>query len=95
MRKTVIAGLTRNLLTCSFQILSLAFGDLRMTVSRIFTQAVSPSFRACPGIQGGAPCNSGAPCNRGASCNRGAACNSGALASDNRSIGCRSCLQSS
>jgi hypothetical protein len=36
---TVIAGLTRNLLTCSFQILSLAFGDLRMTVSRIFTQA--------------------------------------------------------
>jgi hypothetical protein len=24
--------LTRNLLTCSFQILSLAFGDLRMTI---------------------------------------------------------------
>jgi hypothetical protein len=39
MRKTVIAGLIRNLLTCSFQILSLAFGDLRTTVSRIFTQA--------------------------------------------------------
>jgi hypothetical protein len=38
MRKTVLHGLDRNLLTCSFQILSLAFGDLRMTVSRIFTQ---------------------------------------------------------
>jgi hypothetical protein len=38
MRNSVIAGLTRNLLTCSFQILSLAFGDLRMTVSCIITQ---------------------------------------------------------
>jgi hypothetical protein len=37
--QTVIAGLTRNLLTCSFQILSLAFGDLRMTVYGVFTQA--------------------------------------------------------
>jgi hypothetical protein len=37
MRNSVISGLTRNLLTCSFQILSLAFGDLRMTVSCIIT----------------------------------------------------------
>jgi hypothetical protein len=39
MRPTVIAGLIRNLLSCSFQILSLAFGDLRMTTYRVFTQA--------------------------------------------------------
>jgi hypothetical protein len=39
MRDAVIAGLTRNLLSCSFQILSLAVGDHRMTVYRVFTQA--------------------------------------------------------
>jgi hypothetical protein len=50
IRKTVIAGLTRNLLTCSFQILSLAFGDLRMTVYGVFAQAAAGA--AAAGQQG-------------------------------------------